>query len=122
MDPNLLARFGAPNALVATKEGLLICAAPGTSTDVPAEFARQLEILLPTDRSWRVGIGRPHSGPGGIVRSYEEAQSTLDLAGSLGLSARRHHATDLLVFQVLLRDRAVIVDLVATVLGPLDTH
>ena len=120
VESNLLARVGARNVLVATKEGLLICAAPGTSTDVPAEFARQLEILLPTDPSWRVGIGRPHSGPGGIVRSYEEAQSTLDLADSLGLSARRHHATDLLVFQVLLRDRAAIVDLVATVLGPLE--
>lgn len=120
VESNLLARFGARDVLVATKEGLLICVAAGTSTDVPAEFARQLEILFPTDRSWRVGAGRPHAGPGGIVRSYEEAQGTLDLADSLGLGARLHHVTDLLVFQVLLRDRAAIVDLVGTVLGPLE--
>lgn len=39
---------------------------------------------------------------------------------SLGLTARLVNATDLLVFQVLLRERAAITDLVATVLGPLE--
>ncbi|NRN65830.1 PucR family transcriptional regulator [Kibdelosporangium sp. 4NS15] len=65
-------------------------------------------------------MGRAHPGPGGILRSYEEARSTLELADSLGLDARVLKATELLVFQVLFRDRSAIIDLVNTVLGPLD--
>lgn len=38
----------------------------------------------------------------------------------MGLAARLLNVTDLLVFQVLLRDRAAITDLVTTVLGPLE--
>ena len=29
---------------------------------------------------WCIGIGRPHAGPGGVVRSYEEARGTVELA------------------------------------------
>ncbi len=116
----LLTRFDAREVLVTTKEGLLLCVAPGGATEAPAEFARHVETLLAANQGWRVGIGRPHPGPGGIVRSYEEARGTLELAASLGLTARVLNVTDLLVFQVLLRDRAAIIDLVATVLGPLN--
>jgi len=116
----LVAIFGTRDVLVATKEGMLICVAAGTAADVPAEFTRQVEVVLAADQRWCVAVGRSHSGPGGVVRSYEEARATLELAASLGLTTHLLYATELLVFQVLLRDRAAITDLVATVLGPLE--
>lgn len=115
----LLARFDSREVLVTTKEGLLLCIAPGATIEAPAEFARHVEAALPADQPWQVGVGRAHSGPGGILRSYEEARGTLQLAASLRLTGRVLNATELLVFQVLFRDRAAIIDLVATVLSPL---
>jgi sugar diacid utilization regulator len=54
-----------------------------------------------------------------VARSYAEARATLDLAARLGLDAAVANAADLLVYQVLFRDRAAITDLVDTVLAPL---
>ncbi|UJW31046.1 helix-turn-helix domain-containing protein [Saccharothrix sp. AJ9571] len=120
VESTMLARFGTRDVLVTTKDDLLICIAAGTAADVLAEFARQVEVVLGTDERWRIGVGRTHAGPGGAMRSYEEARGTLELAESLGLAARVLFAADLLVFQVLLRDRVAITDLVTTVLGPLE--
>ncbi len=116
----LLARFGIREVLVTTRDDLLICITAGTGGDVVAEFARQVEVVAGTGRRWRVGVGRAHTGPSGAMRSYEEARGALDLAESLDLGDRVLHATELLVFQVLLRDRVAIIDLVTTVLGPLE--
>jgi sugar diacid utilization regulator len=116
----LLRRFDPREILVTTKEGLLLCIAPGSVADLSGELARHLQVVLAEDQDWQVGIGRPHPGPGGILRSYEEARSTLELAATLALDARVLDAADLLVFQVLFRDRAAIIDLVGTVLSPLD--
>ncbi|MFI5615506.1 PucR family transcriptional regulator [Amycolatopsis sp. NPDC051903] len=115
----LLARFDTREVLVTAKDGLLLCIVPGATTPAIDEFARQLENVLGT-RPWQVGVGRPHPGPGGILRSYQEARTALELARSLALDTRVLHAGDLLIFQVLYRDRAAIIDLVDTVLGPLD--
>ena len=68
---------------------------------------------------WRIVVGRPYAGPSGVVRSYEEAVEALDVAQRLGLPEPVASAADLLVYQVLLRDRAAITDLVRTVLTPL---
>ena len=70
---------------------------------------------------WRIVVGRPYPGPSGVVRSYEEAAEALDVAERLGLPEPVASATDLLVYQVLLRDRTAITDLVRTVLMPLGT-
>jgi sugar diacid utilization regulator len=83
------------------------------------DFARLVEDAVGARDQWCVGVGRPHAGPIGVVRSYEEARGTVELAASLGLTGRVLNTTDLLVFQVLLRDRVAIINLVATVLGPL---
>lgn len=112
----LVARFGSHNILVAVRDGLLVCVAPGALTAASGEFTHHVRSAL-TD--WRVGVGRPHKGPGGIVTSYREAVNAIDLGGRLGLRAQVLKAADLLVFPVLLRDRDAIVDLVSTVLGPL---
>jgi sugar diacid utilization regulator len=68
---------------------------------------------------WRIVVGRPYPGPSGVVRSYEEAAEALDIAERLGLPEPVASAEDLLVYQVLLRDRTAITDLVRTELSPL---
>jgi sugar diacid utilization regulator len=68
---------------------------------------------------WRIVVGRAYPGPSGVVRSYEEAAEALDIADRLGLPEPVASAEDLLVYQVLLRDRTAITDLVRTVLSPL---
>jgi sugar diacid utilization regulator len=68
---------------------------------------------------WRVAVGRPYPGPSGVLRSYDEASDALDVAQRLGLPEPVVDAADLLVYQVLLRDRAAITDLVGELLMPL---
>lgn len=111
--------FGVRDVLITAKEGLLVCVAPTTLTDMPDVLARQAQNAAGTKGGWRVGVGRSHQGPGGVVHSYEEARGALDLAEHLDLDTPVTKAADLLVFQVLLRDRAAISDLVLTVLSPL---
>lgn len=111
----LIARFGARRILLATKEGRLVCVAPGSQDDMLACFADQAR----TTERVRVAIGRPHPGAGGVVHSYEEALNALDLAERMGLTAPVLRSVDLLVFPVLTRDRQAMADLVRSVLGPL---
>ncbi|HEY5988922.1 MAG TPA: helix-turn-helix domain-containing protein, partial [Streptosporangiaceae bacterium] len=68
----------------------------------------------------RVAVGRSYHGPSGVIRSYEEAVGALDVAQRLDLPDPVVAAADLLVYQVLLRDRAAITDLVRAVLVPLN--
>jgi hypothetical protein len=68
---------------------------------------------------WRVAVGRPHPGPSGVLQSYDEAVDALEVADRLGLHDRLVLAADLLVYRVLLRDRAAMGDLVGAVLLPL---
>jgi DNA-binding PucR family transcriptional regulator len=116
IEGELVARFGSHNILVAGRDGMLVCAAPAALAAGGGEFLHHVRGLL---SSWRGGVGRPHHGPGGIVTSYREAVNAIDLGERLGLRAQVLKAADLLVFPVLLRDRAAINDLVGTVLGPL---
>jgi hypothetical protein len=78
------------------------------------------EALAPGEpRPWRIALGRPYPGPSGVLRSYDEAGDALDVAQRLGLPEPVVDAADLLVYQVLLRDRAAITDLVGALLTPL---
>ncbi|AKZ57059.1 Regulator [Streptomyces ambofaciens ATCC 23877] len=112
----LISRFGDRRVLITTKNGQLICIAPGDQDEVLAFFAKQ--AYAATEGS-RVAIGRPRSGAGGVVHSYEEALSTLELAERLELDEPVLRAADLLVYPVLTRDRQAMADLVLSVLGPL---
>ncbi|MFH9090785.1 PucR family transcriptional regulator [Streptomyces sp. NPDC017673] len=114
----LTARFTPQDVLITTKDSLLVCVSPGAVPDVADFFATAVRSAV--DEPCRIAVSRPRPGPSGIVRSYQEARGTLDLAAQLGLTAPRVYASDLLVFQVLGRDRAAITDLVATVLGGLE--
>ncbi|NUU23482.1 MAG: PucR family transcriptional regulator, partial [Streptomycetaceae bacterium] len=80
----LIAHFGARRILLATKEGRLVCVAPGTQDDMLAYFADQARTAA---EGGRVAIGRPHPGAGGVVHSYEEALNALDLAARIPLTA-----------------------------------
>jgi sugar diacid utilization regulator len=111
----VLGRFGDRDVLVATKQGAVVCIVPASTSAT----VRDLAALLRRTVSERIGIGRPHSGPRGVVQSYEEATEALDLAGRLQLPDPVIEADRLLVYRVLLRDRAAIAELVAAVLGPL---
>ncbi|WP_406175761.1 PucR family transcriptional regulator [Streptomyces sp. NBC_00996] len=109
-------RFGDRSILLTTKDGRLVCIAPGDQDEVLAFFAKQAYAAT---GGGQVAIGRPQPGPGGVVQSYEEALSALDLAERLELDAPVLRAADLLVYPVLTRDRQAMADLVLSALGPL---
>ncbi|MBB4157915.1 sugar diacid utilization regulator [Streptomyces cinereoruber] len=116
VEASLVARFGQRRILITTKEGRLVCVAPADQPEVLSFFAKQ--AYAATDGG-QVALGRPHSGPGGVVQSYEEALNALDLAARLDLNDPVLRAADLLVYPVLTRDRQAMADLVVSVLGPL---
>ncbi|MFD9882809.1 PucR family transcriptional regulator [Streptomyces alboflavus] len=112
----LISRFGDRSILLTTKDGRLVCIAPGDQDEILAYFAKQAHAA--TDGG-RVAIGRPQPGPGGVVQSYEEALNALDLAERLEMDDPVLRAADLLVYPVLTRDRQAMADLVQSALGPL---
>ncbi|MCG5216346.1 helix-turn-helix domain-containing protein [Streptosporangium soli] len=117
IERDLLGRFGSHNILVAVRDGLLVCVVPGTLAAAAGEFAHHVRAGFPP--GWRVGVGRPHRGPGGVVTSFREGVNAIELGDRLGLPVPVLKAADLLVFPVLMRDRAAMEDLVGSVLSPL---
>ena len=115
----VLGRFGSRSILITTKDGRLLCIAPGDQPDVPTWFAKQ--AYAAAGQRGRVAVGRPQHGGGGVAHSYEEALATLDLADRMGFGEPLLRAADFLVFPVLARDRHALADLVRTTLGPLRT-
>ena len=123
----ILDRFGDREVLVATKEGLLVVLIPATApSTAPRTIAHDVGTLIHdalirhrSGREWRVSTGRPYPGSYGIARSYEEAREALMLADRLRLDAAVVDARDMLVYRVLVRDQAAIVDLIQAVLTPL---
>jgi sugar diacid utilization regulator len=124
----VVADAAAPSpSLVASRGGRLV-AIIGTAIGGEADrVARALARVLGTHQappgapapSWRIVVGRSYPGPSGVVHSYEEAAEALDVAQRLGLPEPVARAADLLIYQVLLRDREAITDLVRTELLPL---
>ncbi|MFI1169387.1 PucR family transcriptional regulator [Streptomyces sp. NPDC020801] len=112
----LVGRFGERRILLTTKDGRLVCVAPGDQDEVLAFFAKQAYAAT---GGGRVAVGRSHPGAGGVVHSYEEALNALDLADRLDLPEPVLRAADLLVYPVLARDRQAMADLVRNTLGPL---
>ena len=113
-DRRLVVVFGAPTTRSVTRMVAAVGGVFAPPTEAPVDLRRHADV-----GTWRIGVGRPRPGAAGVLASYEEARTALDLAERLGLAQQVVHAGDLLVYQVLLRDRAAIDDLVAAVLGPL---
>jgi sugar diacid utilization regulator len=119
-EAKVIRRFGNRDVLVATKGGLLVCVVPAAEDGVVDELVGLLRRLGGLQAGGlRLGVGRPRSGPTGVARSYQEAVQALELAERLGLDDPVVEASGLLVYQVLLRDRGAIAELVDAVLGPL---
>ncbi len=141
----VLGAKGDANALVASKEGLLVVifAAPDDAAVdfVTGRLAQELGALpsrpgpggaggpstargvqlrrTSTVGRWQITLGRARPGAAGVFASYEEALDARELAGRLRIEQPVVAAKDLLVYRMLLRDRAAIVDLVSTTLRPL---
>jgi len=112
-------RFGDREVLVATKDGRVVVVVPGgRHADVGTVLQQELHRSAVAGR-WCVAAGRAFPGAYGVARSYEEAREALGFAERLDLDADVVHARDLLVYRVLARDRAALVDLVRDVVGPL---
>jgi hypothetical protein len=118
VDAALAARFGDGNTLTTLRGDDLVCISAGGLRGVAAELAHLLLGELGAG-GWQVAVGRAHPGVQGLATSLDEARGSLEHAAKLGFTAPVLNAADLLVFPVLLRDREAIIDLVATVLGPL---
>jgi len=114
-------RFGGRDVLVAGREGRFVVVGPGH--EAPGEdLGDVVRTALGGARKggrWRLAAGRAHPGAHGIARSYEEAREALRLAEVLRLDADVVRARDLLVYRVLGRDQAALVDLVEATLAPL---
>ncbi len=110
----------APNgreALIATKAGLLVCVFSGEAGNRGSAL---LETLQGSGEGpWRVAVGRPHAGPGGVARSFEEAREALELATRLGLEASLVAFPTMLPYRLLVGDRDRLAELADVVLGPL---
>ena len=117
LEASLVSRFGDRRILLTTKDGRIVCVAPGNQEDLVRYFAQQAHAA--TDGGL-VAVGRAHPGPGGVVHSYQEALGALDLADRMDLDGPLLRAIDLMVFPVLTRDRQAMADLVRTTLGPLE--
>jgi DNA-binding PucR family transcriptional regulator len=102
---------------VATKDALLVCVLTGSAPSAAETVLRLVGEVEPGD--WRVGVGRPHHGPGGVSRSFREARDALTVAARLELSARVVRFADLLPYRLLVQDRQLLREAVDSVLGPL---
>lgn len=118
VETHVLVSFGGRDVVVATKDGALVCVLPATATDPAADLARTLHDS--GEGPWQVGVGRPYAGPGGLVRSYNEACEALELARRLGLAEPIVRFESLLPYRVLALDPITVAEMVRAVLGPLD--
>jgi hypothetical protein len=117
IESHVLAAPGGREALVATKGGLLVSVFPSGTRDAAQDLLVTLQSL--EEGPWQVAVGRPHAGPGGVARSFEEAREALELAALIGLEASLISFESLLPYRLLVGDRDRLTDLVETVLGPL---
>jgi len=131
LERSILGSKADADALVTTKDGdlVVIFAAPDRPAidEVLDGLARSLPSTAPGVRlrrtadvgAWRMGVGRPQQGPGGVRLSFEEAREALQLGEMLAGTELVLDAADLLIHRVLVRDQSAMRDLVDTVLTPL---
>jgi hypothetical protein len=116
-------RKGDTHPLLASKDGRLVVVFAAPDRDAITQVGERLTRTLGAGRrrlgAWQIGIGRSGVGAPGVLSSYRESSEALLLAQRLSLDAQVIDARDLLVYQVLLRDRAALVDLVGETLTPL---
>ena len=123
LSADLTGPLGAHEALTATRDGELVIVLPSLPPPVLDAVLTAAHRSLATGNrpapELEMALGRSHAGPSGITRSYAEARDAFALAKRLRLVDPVVRAESLLVYQVLLRDRAALCDLIDTVLTPL---
>ena len=142
LESSVLGVKGDANALVASKDGLLVVIFAAPDTEAIDYVAQRLshELGAREQRSsaaapagpsavqlrrpagvghWQITLGRARAGAAGVFASYEEALDARELAYRLKLDQPVVAAKDLLVYRMLLRDRSAIADLVNATLRPL---
>ncbi|HEY7010588.1 MAG TPA: helix-turn-helix domain-containing protein, partial [Jatrophihabitantaceae bacterium] len=114
-------RKGDAHPLLASKDGRLVVVFAAPDRDAMSHVVDRLRGALGARRigAWQLGLGRSGVGADGVLASYRESVQALALAERLTLDTPVIDARDLLVYQVLLRDRAALVDLVGETLTPL---
>ncbi len=117
---------GDAQALLASKDGRLVVVFPAPDAAAVEQVVDRLGGTLQASRTgrssvgeWQLALGRVAPGADGVLASYREAGDALELARRLDLPAPVVHARDLLVYRMLLRDRAALGDVVETTLGGL---
>lgn len=129
----VLGSKGDAGVLVTSKDGLLVVVFAVPDRAAIAEVAERLGNVLGRPArpglvqlartagvgSWLLAVSRARPGATGVRGSLEEARGVLELAGRLALPGPVVDAQDMLVYLVLLRDRAAITDLVSALLTPL---
>jgi DNA-binding PucR family transcriptional regulator len=116
----VLNRFGDRDILGATKEGIVVVLALADATEDLGRIVHSELSRLRRGQPWRVAVGRSHPGAYGIARSYEEAREGLTMATRMHLDRPVVETRDLLTYRVLSRDQPALVDLVHSVLDPLN--
>lgn len=109
-------------ALTTTRDGELVVVLPELPRDTQDAVLGAVHRIVTSARpapEVSMALGRGHPGPSGVARSYLEARDALSLAERLHLPEPVARADDLLVYKVLLRDRAALLELIETVLSPL---
>jgi hypothetical protein len=114
---------GDAQALVTSKQGRLVIVFPAPDREAVTHVVDRLRATLGGGKrrvgAWQLAVGRPGVGADGVVSSYRDSLAALEIAGRLRVSREVVDAHDLLVYQVLLRDRPALVDLVEETLHPL---
>jgi sugar diacid utilization regulator len=108
---------GGASLLVATRAGLLVAVVAadleGAARTVVEQLRREPALV------WRLGTSRPRTGATGVRIGFDEARSAVELAERLALADRVVAAEDLLVHELLARDPERTLELVRSVLLPL---
>lgn len=115
----LVGRHGDAVPLLSVRDGQVVCVFAAPDEAAAQEVGRRVAQVLGT--GWQAAVGRALAGAEGVRVSYEQARDTLEFAERLGLDSPVVDSAQLAVYRVLLRDREAVLELIATVLGPLAT-
>jgi hypothetical protein len=83
IEREVLTRLAAGDAIVATKEGALVCIFPSDQPDLAGSLERLLQDAEPGP--WRVAVGPIGDGARGIAVSFAEALRAVELAALIDL-------------------------------------
>jgi hypothetical protein len=119
----LTAVVGDLDVLITTRDHHLVVVLPAVPAGTTDRVVEAMRATVTGDdrhgQGVRLALGRAFPGPSGVAHSFAEAREAYALADRVGLTEPVVRAENLLVYRVLLRDRAALTDLIETVLTPL---